>query len=579
MALDRQEAIIAGGAIILMIYLINKKKEDEPVITETLPSGKPAPADELVTKYKKSDDDFLTGKLDAVFTKLVEIRDAMVKITTQFDYEKAKHDGRLPQSPPIEKLTQGVATRLQACVEEADQLFGDIPNRFAPHYVPRFRSLQKWIEQHLDAILELGEDPAPVVYNTQNISNSQQMLGGPVTNKVINFTNQTFRADWEGDVEMDKFIGPQDDDLDDFVVSKRKVPPGVPVSTPGAFVQGKPGFAAQQDTDFAKRLNKAGANSVQSSGYGPASASDRVDDGSAGVFEYRAPAGGLKRGGGGEEEDADDPIGSKFVQATGRVGGKQTQQPAPDVAPTETISNTAVLGGVAGSRPNFVQGKEQSQDKAKAARVAELETRGEGDTEESQYIRRDISDREGVLDRSNALPDDTAKFRQRVDAAVALFDKRVNARPIGTIMREVATQAWSALWNLSPEGWPERSFRNIKNKRDTYVQVVGFPTKAEVRKRKDYQYWRDALNAAYPAWTKFSKLRTADEAGLPPLQPSAKRRESVADVVGAQMSPAVQLANNPPMAMRPQITQQPVSGIPGAFASARREREADIMGD
>ena len=82
MALGRQEAFLAGGAIILMIYLINKNKKDEPVISETLPSGKLPPAGEVISKYKKSDDDFLTRKLDAVFKKLVDIRDDMQKLMT-----------------------------------------------------------------------------------------------------------------------------------------------------------------------------------------------------------------------------------------------------------------------------------------------------------------------------------------------------------------------------------------------------------------------------------------------------------------------------------------------------------------
>ena len=275
-------------------------------------------------------------------------------------------------------------------------------------------------------------------------------------------------------------------------------------------------------------------------------------------------------------------MAAQFTQATGRVDGKQSQQPAPDVEAGEEISRSAVLGGANKLAPNFDPSKEKSFDKAKAARVVELDKRGEGDTEESQYIRRDISDKEGVLDRSNAYPDDVAKMKERVDAAVILAQKRVDVRPIGKLMRETASQAYAALWDITAPGMTRRAFAEVASGGEAYKQLIGQPSLGEVLQRKDYQYWRKAVQAFNPIYLKYQKLRTAAEADVPAgdSEQPRKRREQGQDYVRSQVSGRAEMLPRPPMApLRPQITQQPVPGIPGAYAHPIRVKEADILGD
>ena len=174
MAFDRQEAIIMGAGIILMLYLITKEKKDEPELVVTLPSGRKPPADVKAQKYLQSDDDQMRLRLTSNYQELLEIRDDFNKMVEGFDVQQAIADAVLPSSPPIEERARDHARRLDSLVLRSNNLFDDAPRRLSDRAIGPFRELQKQLEQYLNIILQIA-DHKPVVHISRSIKVSRRI--------------------------------------------------------------------------------------------------------------------------------------------------------------------------------------------------------------------------------------------------------------------------------------------------------------------------------------------------------------------------------------------------------------------
>lgn len=304
--------------------------------------------------------------------------------------------------------------------------------------------------------------------------------------------------------------------------------PEVDENDRSAFMQLDDGAAQADDTQFASVSNSAGfnANGPTASDFAVARVNP-VNDPSAGALFDNDPRALSER--------------RSAVQAFDQDGAKKLHGDELPKAPAKSATHNPQIPGANdsvtfyGERPVFDPsndpgGPDESittaRRVAEGERLKELENQGRGDGTTANEIRRNIDDQ--LYAERTILPIRFIRGMQpsidRIGALAEKFNKEISVSYSPTQWERVKT-AYEALVAHTPEGLPDAAFSKLM--RDRYVEPEDGTTEEEVRARADFQLFEQTANAANAKFNNYKRKRTANEAGMPPWQkPAVKKNKN-----------------------------------------------------
>lgn len=521
MALSRTEKMIAGAVVIGILVLVAQQGKDK----------------EKAMEEGSEPDEGPDAEHRAIERQLQEIETDLDSLTRSFDVQWSAKDNKLPKSPPVRKVAEGLAERLQELRDKKERNSALLTISMQPA-LEDFEARANVVERDLQEILDIGsEAPVHNHFNLSHISyasKTNQYAYVPTVNiknfdqrqhfdqRQLHMEQNIDDRSYQQDIRMLRFGGAEDANMadrqnfdDSYRAPALRDGGGPP---PGGFRQleddpSRP-FSQREDRAIARDQNSLGLNSN-----GPRA--PRPDDDV--LFRIKKQQGATT---------VQDLVYSTSVPEVLPLPPVAKDPPAP--SGIEPGGNDNVVSYR--DPPNFNPSNSPSagdgsaaQDKLEAmnVRYRQLADAGKSASEEAVELDIQIDDLSrsvGLMVPYDALlakiPGQKESFI-RVGELYQTFSNIIGKS--GKINKKNVTTAYTALSNHSAQGMDAWTFSKVE--RDMKLDADNSYSVEDIKARLDYQRYEKLVRVARDRKVVFEKKRDADDSLA---APGARASESVA---------------------------------------------------